>query len=119
MTWRSNVRAITRSPKRLKQCADYVAAHADRIAVSTVAELAEALSQTSPGDHKDIPVAVLQPLGQGPGLFLLAGAEMYRRLAQLLDPGMPVYGVFSQTEIDRLMWPADAATPRVSQPSPG
>ena len=28
-------------PKRLRQCADYVAAHADRIAVSTVAELAE------------------------------------------------------------------------------
>jgi len=28
-------------PKRLRQCADYVAGHADRIAVSTVAELAE------------------------------------------------------------------------------
>lgn len=80
----------------------------------TVAELAEALSQTSPGDHKDIPVAVLQPLGQGPGLFLLAGAEMYRRLAQLLDPGMPVYGVFSQTEIDLLEQPTDLAPPVVT-----
>lgn len=29
-------------PKRLKQCADYVAANTDRIAVSTVAEMAEA-----------------------------------------------------------------------------
>ena len=29
-------------PKRLKQCADYIAANPDRIAVSTVAELAEA-----------------------------------------------------------------------------
>ena len=28
-------------PKRLKQCADYVAANPDRIAVSTVAEMAE------------------------------------------------------------------------------
>ena len=28
-------------PKRLRQCADYVASHADRISVSTVAELAE------------------------------------------------------------------------------
>ncbi|MCO5734726.1 MurR/RpiR family transcriptional regulator [Rhizobium sp. SSA_523] len=34
--------AVTASlPKRLKQCADYVAAHSDRIAVSTVAEMAE------------------------------------------------------------------------------
>ncbi len=30
-----------RLPKRLKQCADYVAANQDRIAVSTVAEMAE------------------------------------------------------------------------------
>lgn len=28
-------------PKRLRQCADYVAANKDRIAVSTVAEMAE------------------------------------------------------------------------------
>ncbi len=27
-------------PRRLRQCADYIAAHSDRIAVSTVAELA-------------------------------------------------------------------------------
>ncbi|MBO1687899.1 MurR/RpiR family transcriptional regulator, partial [Clostridium butyricum] len=30
-----------RLPKRLKQCADFVAANQDRIAVSTVAEMAE------------------------------------------------------------------------------
>ncbi|MGS5086931.1 non-ribosomal peptide synthetase [Hydrogenophaga sp. A37] len=80
----------------------------------TVAELAAALAQTQAEDTVDIPVAVLQPHGSGPGLFLLAGAEMYRRLAQQLDPAMPVYGVFSQTEIDLLRWPADVAPPEVS-----
>lgn len=80
----------------------------------TVADLAEALSQIQPDDHKDTPVAVLQPRGHGPGLFLLAGAEMYRRLAQQLDPDMPVYGVFSQTEIDLLEQPTDQAAPVVT-----
>jgi amino acid adenylation domain-containing protein len=80
----------------------------------TVADLATALAQPESGDTVDIPVAVLQPHGSGPGLFLLAGAEMYRRLAQQLGPGMPVYGVFSQTEIDLLTWPADVAPPVVS-----
>lgn len=80
----------------------------------TVADLAAALAQTPSENTVDIPVAVLQPHGNGPGLFLLAGAEMYRRLAQQLDPAMPVYGVFSQTEIDLLKWPADLAPPAVS-----
>ncbi|MGV1871663.1 MurR/RpiR family transcriptional regulator [Agrobacterium rosae] len=40
--FRERLLEITGSlPKRLRQCADYVASHADRIAVSTVAELAE------------------------------------------------------------------------------
>ncbi|MDQ7746424.1 non-ribosomal peptide synthetase [Hydrogenophaga pseudoflava] len=80
----------------------------------TVADLADALSQAQPDDHKDVPVAVLQPQGRGPGLFLLAGAEMYRRLAQQLDAEMPVYGVFSQTEIDLLEQPADLPPPVVT-----
>lgn len=80
----------------------------------TVADLADALSQEQPDDHRDIPVAVLQPHGRGPGLFLLAGAEMYRRLAQQLGADMPVYGVFSQTEIDLLEQPAELAPPVVT-----
>jgi amino acid adenylation domain-containing protein len=78
----------------------------------TVARLADALAQRQAGDGvPDVPVAVLQPQGEAPGLFLLAGAEMYRPLAQRLDAQRPVYGVFSQTEIDLLDMPADATTP--------
>lgn len=81
----------------------------------TVADLAAAVAQTPAADTDSVPVlAVLQAHGEGPGLFLLAGAELYRHLAQKLGSQMPVYGVFSQTEIDLLMWPADAATPMVS-----
>jgi amino acid adenylation domain-containing protein len=80
----------------------------------TVADLATALAQNRPADTEGAPVAVLQPHGDGPGLFLLAGAEQYRHLAQQLGPQMPVYGVFSKTEIDLLHWPVDAAPPRVS-----
>ena len=36
------VEVAPKLPKRLRQCADYVAANTDRIAVSTVAEMAEA-----------------------------------------------------------------------------
>jgi amino acid adenylation domain-containing protein len=78
----------------------------------TVAALAAALEQ--PADTPPLPVAVLQPHGKGPGLFLLAGTDQYRHLARQLAPQMPVYGVFSQTEIDLLRWPADAPTPPVS-----
>jgi len=80
----------------------------------TVAGLATALDPSQEADTADIPVAVLQPHGSGPGLFLLAGAQMYRSLSQQLDAAMPVYGVFSQTEIDLLQWPADAEPPAVS-----
>ncbi|HEX5739234.1 MAG TPA: amino acid adenylation domain-containing protein [Hydrogenophaga sp.] len=82
----------------------------------TVAALAAALAQQTASAERftDVPVAVLQPHGTGPGLFLLAGAEMYRRLALQLDPEMPVYGVFSQTEIDLLQLPAEVEPPHVS-----
>lgn len=39
---------------------------------------------------------------------------MYRHLASRLDPEMPVYGVFSQTEIDLLYRPDQAAASAVS-----
>lgn len=80
----------------------------------TVARMAAALSQAPVAGAVDKTVTVLQPLGDGPGLFLLAGAEMYRPLAQRLGPGIPVYGVFSQTEIDLLQRPAGEAPPAVS-----
>lgn len=80
----------------------------------TVAELAAALSESAPQGTTEVPVLVLQPQGDGPGLFLLAGAERYLPLARRLDPGMPVYGVYSQTEINLLRWPADAPPPPVS-----
>lgn len=35
------IEVTERLPKKLRQCADYVAAHSDRIAISTVSELAE------------------------------------------------------------------------------
>ena len=47
-------------------------------------------------------MAILQPLGEGPPLFLLAGADMYRALAHRLAPDRPVVGLFSQNEIDLL-----------------
>ncbi|WP_066267626.1 non-ribosomal peptide synthetase [Hydrogenophaga palleronii] len=78
----------------------------------TVADLAAALEQ--PADAPVVPVAVLQPHGDGPGLFLLAGTDQYRHLARELGAQMPVYGVFSQTEIDLLRWPADAPPPTLS-----
>ena len=80
----------------------------------TVADLATALVQTQPEIEVDMSVAVLQPHGDGPGLFLLAGAEMYRALAKRLDPQMPVYGVFSQTEIDIVQKPAETEVASVS-----
>jgi amino acid adenylation domain-containing protein len=80
----------------------------------TVASLATALEQTQPEALADAPIAVLQPHGDGPGLFLLAGAEMYLPLARRLDPEMPVYGVFSQTEIDILQKDGGAEPASVS-----
>jgi amino acid adenylation domain-containing protein len=80
----------------------------------TVADLAAAIAQPLSEGTSDSPVAVLQPHGNGPGLFLMAGADTYRHLAQRLDPEMRVYGVFSQTEIDILKVPADEAIPLMS-----
>ncbi|OAD41802.1 hypothetical protein LPB72_10875 [Hydrogenophaga crassostreae] len=80
----------------------------------TVAGLSAALAQPAEKDTPDVPVAVLRPGEGGPGLFLLAGAEMYRHLARRLDSQMPVYGVFSQTEIDILQKPAETALSTVS-----
>lgn len=78
----------------------------------SVAGLAQAMAARGTLAHRDVPIVALQPHGSGPGLFLLAGAEMYRPLAQALDvPDMRVYGVFSQTEID-LLEPAQENQPR-------
>ena len=38
------IEVTERLPKKLRQCADYVAAHSDRIAISTVSEMAEGAS---------------------------------------------------------------------------
>lgn len=80
----------------------------------TVAALAAALDPASGGAVIDLPLTLLQPDGDGPPLFLLAGAEMYRTLAQRLAPAVPVYGVFSRTEIDLLRTPVGAPLPVVS-----
>ncbi|MBA4265616.1 MAG: hypothetical protein C0453_11085 [Comamonadaceae bacterium] len=78
----------------------------------TVAELAEALAPDEA--TVDVPMAVLQPRGDSPNFFLLAGAEMYRELAQLLSPDMPVFGVFSPLEIGLLQLPATEEPPPVT-----
>jgi amino acid adenylation domain-containing protein len=67
---------------------------------TSIAELASALATDR--EAPDLPVAILQPLGEGPPLFLLAGADMYRALAHRLAPDRPVVGLFSQNEIDLL-----------------
>ncbi|MEZ5645334.1 MAG: amino acid adenylation domain-containing protein [Burkholderiaceae bacterium] len=79
---------------------------------TTVADCAAALTEQA--DVPDLPVAVLQPAGEGPALFLLAGADMYRALARQLSPEYPVVGLFSQTEIDLLSLAADEHQPRIS-----
>lgn len=78
---------------------------------TTIAELAAVLA----AEHAipDLPVALLQPLGDAPPLFLLAGADRYRALAHQLAPDLPVYGLFSQREIDLIEHPQRRA-PRLS-----
>lgn len=78
---------------------------------TTIAELAAALA----AEHAipDLPVALLQPLGDAPPLFLLAGADRYRALAHQLAPHLPVYGLFSQREIDLIERPQRRA-PRLT-----
>lgn len=70
---------------------------------TTIADLAAALAAEHP--IPDLPVALLQPLGETPPLFLLAGADRYRTLAHQLAPDLPVYGLFSQCEIDLIERP--------------
>ncbi|RYF76515.1 MAG: hypothetical protein EOO29_22665, partial [Comamonadaceae bacterium] len=82
----------------------------------TIAGLAQALARRGQAAHRDVPLLALQPYGSEPGLFLLAGAEMYRRLAQSLDLGMRVYGIFSQTEIDLLYAPEGTPAPEIDVP---
>lgn len=78
----------------------------------TIAALARHLAATD--DGRDRPLVVLRTGSQPQGLFLLAGARMYQALAQRLDIDMPVYGLFSQTEIDLLEWPVSQPLPTLS-----
>lgn len=79
---------------------------------ATIASCAEQLLKE--GEVPDRPVAILQAQGEGPPLFLLAGADMYRALALALAPDVPVYGLFSETEIALLMAGSGTPTPAVS-----
>lgn len=79
----------------------------------TIAAMVRQIEQ--PEDLRDRPVVTLRQGAPGtPALFLLAGARMYQELARRLDVDLPVYGLFSQTEIDLLEWPVDQALPPVS-----
>lgn len=78
----------------------------------TVAGIAQQLEAPFTGPDK--PIAVLRRGSQQPGLFLLAGAKMYQQLARQLSVDMPVYGLFSQTEIDLLELPVDHPLPPFS-----
>lgn len=78
----------------------------------TVSGIARQLADRSP--DRDRPAAVLRRGQRQPGLFLLAGAQMYQELARQLSVDMPVYGLFSQAEIDLLDWPVDRPLPHFS-----
>lgn len=67
-------------PKRLRQCADYVAANSDRIAVSTVAELAAGA---------DVPPSALMRFCQILGFS--GFSEMQRLFREAYVPGWPDY----------------------------
>lgn len=78
----------------------------------TVSGMARQLENPTPEtDHR---VATLRRGPPGPGLFLLAGAQMYQELARNLTVDMSVYGLFSQAEIDLTDWPADRPLPPFS-----
>lgn len=79
---------------------------------TTIAEMALVIS--SGQEIPDLPVALLQPVGDGPALFLLAGANMYRALAHQLAPDLQVYGLFSPKEIAMLEVAPDEEMPAVS-----
>ena len=67
-----------------------------------------------PHTGPDMPAAVLRHGQQQTGLFLLAGAQMYQELARQLTIDIPVYGLFSQAEIDLLELPVDQPLPPFS-----
>lgn len=67
-------------PRRLRQCADYIAANADRIAVSTVAELAAGAA---------VPPSALMRFCQVMGFS--GFSEMQRLFREAYSPGWPDY----------------------------
>ncbi|GGW21913.1 RpiR family transcriptional regulator [Gemmobacter lanyuensis] len=67
-------------PKRLRQCADYIAANTDRIAVSTVAELAAGA---------DVPPSALMRFCQMMGFS--GFSEMQKLFREAYSPGWPDY----------------------------
>ena len=67
-------------PKRLRQCADYIAANTDRIAVSTVAELAAGA---------EVPPSALMRFCQILGFS--GFSEMQRLFREAYSPGFPDY----------------------------
>jgi len=81
----------------------------ERPTIASIARDLEALD-----DGRDKSLVVLRTGRQPQGLFLLAGANLYKELAQHLQIDMPVYGLFSQTEIDLLEQPVSQALPTLS-----
>lgn len=80
--FRERLSAITESlPKRLRQCADHVASHTDRIAVSTVAEMAQAAG---------VPPSALMRFCQIMGFS--GFSEMQKLFRDAYSPGWPDYG---------------------------
>ena len=67
-------------PRRLRQCADYIAAHTDRIAVSTVADLAAGA---------DVPPSALMRFCQIMGFS--GYSEMQKLFREAYAPGWPDY----------------------------
>ena len=79
--FRERLAAITEDlPKRLRQCADHIAANTDRIAVSTVAELAAGA---------DVPPSALMRFCQIMGFS--GFSEMQRLFREAYAPGWPDY----------------------------
>jgi DNA-binding MurR/RpiR family transcriptional regulator len=79
--FRSRLAAVTEGlPKRLRQCADYIAANTDRIAVSTVAELASGA---------DVPPSALMRFCQILGFS--GFSEMQKLFRDAYAPGWPDY----------------------------
>ena len=70
----------TELPRRLRQCADYIAANTDRIAVSTVAELAAGA---------DVPPSAVMRFCQILGFS--GFSEMQRMFREAYSPGWPDY----------------------------